>query len=168
MLCPLSEASKQLSYFTTKKKKKKKKERKKEITQERCLNEFRCHLGLSSNASSPNVHFFNLTEVTLWCCGGRKWGNTCTIWRHVCQDKSSINITPYIFPKWVLKACGLRYWMASPTQWTWTWWWGTRKPGVLQSTGSQRVGTWLGNWTTTGLLLPFLLFPPQHLAGWWI
>ena len=36
-------------------------------------------------------------------------------------------------------------WMASPVQWTWTWanserWWGTRKPGVLQSIGLQRVG----------------------------
>ena len=35
-------------------------------------------------------------------------------------------------------------WVASPTHWTWVWtnsvrWWGTRKPGVLQSTGSQRV-----------------------------
>ena len=36
-------------------------------------------------------------------------------------------------------------WMASPTPWTWVWvgsrsWWWTGKPGVLQSTGSQRVG----------------------------
>ena len=36
-------------------------------------------------------------------------------------------------------------WMASPTRWTWVWassanWWWTRKPGVLQSLGSQRVG----------------------------
>ena len=36
-------------------------------------------------------------------------------------------------------------WMASPTQWTWVWvssgsWWGTGRPGVLQSMGSQRVG----------------------------
>ena len=36
-------------------------------------------------------------------------------------------------------------WMASPTPWTWVWassgsWWWTRKPGVLQSTESQRVG----------------------------
>ena len=36
-------------------------------------------------------------------------------------------------------------WMASPIQWTWVWvnsgsWWWTRKPGVLQSMGSQRVG----------------------------
>ena len=34
--------------------------------------------------------------------------------------------------------------MASPVQWTWVWassrrWWRTGKPGVLQSTGSQRV-----------------------------
>ena len=36
-------------------------------------------------------------------------------------------------------------WMASLTQWTWVWassrrWGRTRKPGVLHSTGSQRVG----------------------------
>ena len=35
-------------------------------------------------------------------------------------------------------------WMPSPTQWTWVWissgsWWWTRRPGVLQSMGSQRV-----------------------------
>ena len=35
--------------------------------------------------------------------------------------------------------------MASLTQWTWVWvnagsWWWTEKPGMLQSTGSQRVG----------------------------
>ena len=37
-------------------------------------------------------------------------------------------------------------WMASSTWWTWVWassrsWWRTGKPGVLQSLGSQRVGT---------------------------
>ena len=36
-------------------------------------------------------------------------------------------------------------WMASPTRWTWVWvisrsWWWTRRPSVLQSMGSQRVG----------------------------
>ena len=36
-------------------------------------------------------------------------------------------------------------WMALPTQWTWVWvnsgsWWRSERPGVLQSTGSQRVG----------------------------
>ena len=35
-------------------------------------------------------------------------------------------------------------WMASPIQWTWTWansgrWWGTGKPGMLQSMGLRRV-----------------------------
>ena len=46
-------------------------------------------------------------------------------------------------------------WMASPTWWTWVWassgsWWWTRKPGVLQSMGSQRTGQdWATelNWT---------------------
>ena len=46
-------------------------------------------------------------------------------------------------------------WMASPTQWTWVWassrsWWWTGRPGVLQCTGSQRVGhDWATelNWT---------------------
>ena len=41
-------------------------------------------------------------------------------------------------------------WMASPTQWTWVWansrrQWMTGKPGVLQSTGMQRVGH---NWAS--------------------
>ena len=36
-------------------------------------------------------------------------------------------------------------WIASLTQWTWVWvnsgsWWWTRKPGILQSMGSQRAG----------------------------
>ena len=48
-------------------------------------------------------------------------------------------------------------WMTSLTQWTWVWvdsgsWWWTRRPGVLQFMGSQRVGhdqaTAL-NWTQT-------------------
>ena len=41
-------------------------------------------------------------------------------------------------------------WMASLTRWTWVWvnsgsWWWTRRPGVLQFMGSQRVGC---NWAT--------------------
>ena len=36
-------------------------------------------------------------------------------------------------------------WMVSPTLWTWVWvnwgsWWWTGRPGLLQFTGSQRVG----------------------------
>ena len=45
---------------------------------------------------------------------------------------------------------GWDIWMASLTQWTWVWvssgsWWWTRRPGVLQSMGSQRVRH---NWET--------------------
>ena len=45
-------------------------------------------------------------------------------------------------------------WMVSLIRWTWTGansgrWWGTGKPGVLQSIGSQESQTWLDNWTTT-------------------
>ena len=53
--------------------------------------------------------------------------------------------------------------MASLTQWTWIWassrsWEWTRKPGVLQSTGSQRVGhNWGLNWTDLNLPLSTLL-----------
>ena len=41
-------------------------------------------------------------------------------------------------------------WMASPTRWIWVWvgsgsWWCTRRPGMLQSMGSQRVRH---NWAT--------------------
>ena len=44
----------------------------------------------------------------------------------------------------------MRWLMASLTQWTWVWassgsWWWTGRPGVLQSTGLQRVGH---DWTT--------------------
>ena len=53
-------------------------------------------------------------------------------------------------------------WMASLTQWTWVWassrsWCWTRKPGVLQSIWSQRVGH---NWATelNGLRWPWVLF----------
>ena len=46
-------------------------------------------------------------------------------------------------------------WMASPTQWTWVWvdfgsWWWTRRPGMLQFMGLQRVrDDWVTelNWT---------------------
>ena len=51
-------------------------------------------------------------------------------------------------------------WMASLTQWTWDWvnsrsWWRTGKPGLLQSTRSQRVGhDWATeNWTELMLML---------------
>ena len=60
-------------------------------------------------------------------------------------------------------------WMTSPTRWTWVWvssgsWWWTGRPGVLQSTGSQRVGH---DWA---LELNWLLSGSQTqpcAATWW-
>ena len=57
-------------------------------------------------------------------------------------------------------------WRASLTQWTWVWvnsgsWWRTGRPGVLQSTGSQRVGhDWATElkWTDT-FVTPFTNVP---------
>ena len=49
--------------------------------------------------------------------------------------------------------------MASLIQWTWTWansgrWWGTGKPGVLQSVGLQRVGQDLATEQQSTLIQP--------------
>ena len=52
-------------------------------------------------------------------------------------------------------------WMASPTRWMWAWassrrWWWTGKPGVLQSTESERVGhDWASELTDTQQVLVF-------------
>ena len=50
-------------------------------------------------------------------------------------------------------------WMAAPFQWTWTCtnsriWWGTERPGVLQSMGLQSW-TQLGNWSKTNAFVKF-------------
>ena len=63
--------------------------------------------------------------------------------------------------------------MASPIQWTWTWmnsgrWWGTGRPSVLWSMGSQRVGHDLvteqqqnGDSVQHTTINTFLLFTPR-------
>ena len=56
------------------------------------------------------------------------------------------------------------------TQWTWVWvnsgsWWWTGRPGVLQSTGSQRVGhDWVTelNWCTGNVLVAFCTSPHDN------
>ena len=54
----------------------------------------------------------------------------------------------------------IRWWMASPTQWTWVWikagnWWWTGRPGVLQFMWAQRVSTTERlNWTELNLASP--------------
>ena len=53
-------------------------------------------------------------------------------------------------------------WMTSPIQWTWVWvnsgsWWGTGRPGVLQSMGLQRVrhdwATELNDWLNWDIIM---------------
>ena len=66
-------------------------------------------------------------------------------------------------------------WMASRIQWTWVWasikrWWRTGKPGVLQSTGLQRVGCdWASEQhrvilvVTWRMVLTFIASVPFHV-----
>ena len=65
-------------------------------------------------------------------------------------------------------------WMASLTQWTWVWvdsgsWWWTGRPGVLQSTGSQRVRH---DWVTEQQLTFWHTWPrglevePESCSSW--
>ena len=62
-------------------------------------------------------------------------------------------------------------WIASPTWWTWIWvssrsWWWTRKPGVLQSMGLQRVGhDWATElkWTENVIQVDIVI---QYVAFW--
>jgi len=73
----------------------------------------------------PDAKNWLITQKRPWCCKRLKAGG-------VGDDR------------------GWDCWMASPTRWAWVWaspgsWWWTRKPGVLQSMGSQRVGH---NWAT--------------------
>ena len=61
-------------------------------------------------------------------------------------------------------------WMASATQWTLVWAnsgrsWKTRKPGVLQSMGSQRVGH---DWATEQWKQPWFTSWCQHTLAEWL
>ena len=55
-------------------------------------------------------------------------------------------------------------WMASLTRWTWVWvnsgsWWWTRRPGVLQFMGSQRVGR---DWATDLIWSDLIIFANDY------
>ena len=62
-------------------------------------------------------------------------------------------------------------WMESLTQWTWIWansgrWWRTGKPGMLQSTASQRVGYDLALILRSGYNLIRSFFPLSIIFTW--
>ena len=60
---------------------------------------------------------------------------------------------------------GMRWWMASASQWIWVWvnsrsWWLTGRPGVLQSMGSQRVRhDWATELNPSFHLVKAMIFP---------
>ena len=89
---------------------------------------------------------FTLLQVSLnihrkdWCWSS----NTLATW---CKEPTHWK-RPWCWKDWGQEEKGSTEddddWMASSTQWTWVWansgrWWRTRKPGMLQSMGSQRV-----------------------------
>ena len=89
-----------------------------------------------SEYSVLNIHWKD------WCWSWNS--NTLATW---CEELTHLK-RPWCWEK--LKAGGegddrgWDGWMASPTQWTWVWvnsssWWWTRRPGVLQFMGLQRV-----------------------------
>ena len=69
-------------------------------------------------------------------------------------------------------------WLASPTEWIWVWvgsggWWWTRKPGMLQSIGSQRVGhDWVTElncvWSGCYLVYNFIKHKPCQTSVRWL
>ena len=80
-----------------------------------------------TDAEAETVAFWS-SDANCWLIGkvpdaGKDWG----------QKENRVGVR------------GWNGWMASPMQWTWIWanfrrLWGTGRPGVLQSMGSQRVG----------------------------
>ena len=100
-------------------------------------------LGLQGDPTSPSwrksvlgVHWKD------WC-----WSWSSNILATWCEELTHLK-RPWCWER--LKAGGEEDdrgwggWMASLTQWTWAWvnsrsWWWTRRPGMLQTTGSQRV-----------------------------
>ena len=109
---------------------------------------------------------------------GFLWKEWCSSWNSSTLATSCEELTHWKRP-WYLEGLGAGGegdnrgkdgWMASPTQWTWVWvnsgsWWWTRRLGMLQFMGLQRVGhywvtelswTELSDWTklnwTTDLL----------------
>ena len=108
------------------------------------------------------------------------WKDWCWAWSSsilvTCCEQLAHYKTPWCWER--LKAEGQENvrgwggWMASLMQWTWSWanfrrWWGTRKPGVLQSMGLQRVGhDWATEQPQHRELLGGKVNPPIYICIW--
>ena len=117
-------------------------------------------LGLQEDPTSPSVLGVHWKD---WCWSWNS--NTLATW---CKGLTHLK-RPWCWER--LRAGGegddrgWDGWMASPTQWTRVWvnsgsWWGTGRPGVLQSMGLQRVRyDWATelNWTEL----------KYHSQFWW-
>ena len=106
-------------------------------------------LGLQGDPTSPSQRRSVL---------GVHWKDWCWSWNSNTLATSCEKLTHWKRP-WCWEGLGAGGegddrgwdgWMASPTWWTWVWvnsrsWWQTRRPGMLQSTESQRV---VHDWAT--------------------
>ena len=121
-------------------------------------------LGLHSNQTSQSYVKSILNIHSRDWCWGWSSNTLATWWEELTHWKRS----------WcwvILKAGGeggdkgWDGWMASPIQWTWVWassgrWWGTVRPGVLQSVGLQRVRhDWVTEHHLPNIINKIFLFP---------
>ena len=100
-------------------------------------------LGLQGDSTSPSWRKSTLNIYWKDCCWS--WSSiTLVTW---CEEPTQWK-RPQCWKR--LRAEGAGHdrrwdgWVASSTQWTWVWansrsWWWTQKPGMLQSTGLQKV-----------------------------
>ena len=101
-------------------------------------------IGMKRDAGGMDIWYFLKrypNHFPCWSWSSNTWATWCkelTLWkRSWCWER---------WKAWEANDRGWDGWMASLTRWTWVWvnsrsWWWTGRPGVLQSMGSQRVGT---------------------------
>ena len=120
-----------------------------------CLTQWRREIICSWVMMCHTPQKFSMTS----CCGSIRKSTLIIHWKDWCWSWSSSTFAswcqelthwkrPWSWEKLKMGGegddRGCDVWMASSTWWTWIWassgsWWWTGKPGVLQSTGSQRV-----------------------------